>query len=231
MIENMPIWIDYVFLLAFILSLVLFYRSNNNSLSIVFIILIWSVIHGLLAYLGFYQDMEATPPRFALILIPTLLVIALCFTKKHQNWILRNRNTQVSTFIHLVRIPVEIVLFQLFIYKMVPELMTFEGRNFDILAGLSAPVIGFLYANKKLGKKTLLIWNTMGLLLVSFILVNGILSAKLPFQVFAFEQPNLAVMYFPYVLLPATIVPLVLWTHLTDIIKLLHELNHGKNLT
>ena len=29
-----------------------------------------------------------------------------------------------------------IILWQLFLYQMIPELMTFEGRNFDILAGI-----------------------------------------------------------------------------------------------
>src|ERR1700722_12271668 len=43
------------------------------------------------------------------------------------------------SLVHIVAIPVEIVLYWLFIYKAIPKLMTFEGRNFDILSGLSVP--------------------------------------------------------------------------------------------
>ena len=57
-----------------------------------------------------------------------------------------------------------------------------------------------------------------------FILVNGLLSSELPFQQFGFEQPNRGINFFPFVLLPATVVPIVIWTHLSDIIKLRKEI-------
>lgn len=101
--------------------------------------------------------------------------------------------------------------------------MTFEGRNFDILAGLTAPVVGMLILTKRAGNGLLIAWNAVSLLLVSFILINGILSVELPFQQFGFEQPNRAVTYFPFVLLPAVVVPIVVYTHLTDLILLLKE--------
>lgn len=98
--------------------------------------------------------------------------------------------------------------------------MTFKGRNFDIIMGITAPIVGLLLLIQKLNKKALLVWNYIGLVLILFILANGILSAELPFQQFGFEQPNRGINYFPFILLPATIVPIVIWTHLSDIIKL-----------
>ena len=56
--------------------------------------------------------------------------------------------------------------------------------------------------------------------LILFVFANGILSSELPIQMFGFEQPTTAPNYFPFILLPATIVPIVIYTHLTDIIKL-----------
>jgi hypothetical protein len=49
-------------------------------------------------------------------------------------------------------------------------------------------------------------------------------NTELPFQQFGFAQPNRAVNYFPYVLLPDTIAPIVIWTHISDIIKLRKEI-------
>jgi branched-subunit amino acid transport protein len=103
---------------------------------------------------------------------------------------------------------------------MVPELMTFKGRNYDILVGISALLVGLLVFKKHVSTQGLLLWNVVGLFFVCFILINGILSAELPFQQFAFDQPNRALSYFPYVFLPAIVVPIVIYTHITDIMKL-----------
>ena len=120
-----------------------------------------------------------------------------------------------------IRILVEISLYLLFLRHQVPALMTFEGGNLDILAGLSAPLIGWLYARARIGKRGLLIWNTLCLLGVLNALTRALLSAPFPFQQFAFHQPTVAILYFPYVLLPAFLVPAVLFCHLATYRKLL----------
>jgi len=220
MIENLPRWIELLFLVTVVATIVFFHFSNGKTKAVTVTIVIWSFLQSVLAYQGFYQNTTAMPPRFALLLIPSTLFIVYGILPKQQNWVLKKRDSRISTFLHTVRLPVEIVLFGLFANKMIPELMTFEGRNFDIIMGITAPVIGLLLINRKLNTKVLFVWNIVGLLLVSFILFNGLLSAEVPFQQFAFDQPNRAVAYFPFVLLPATVVPIVIWTHISDIIKL-----------
>ena len=224
MIENLPNWINLLFIVTCILTIGLFYYSNGKPIKLTLLIIIWSVIQSVLAYMGFYQITDTIPPRFAFVLIPTTLLIIYGLLPKQQKWFFNQRDTKISTFLHSVRLPVEIVLYGLFTNKMVPELMTFEGRNYDILMGITAPIITWLYINKKINKKILFIWNIIGLALVFFILFNGILSSELPFQQFGFEQPNKGINYFPFVLLPGTIVPIVIWTHLSDIIKLRKEI-------
>lgn len=214
------IWVELVFYLAFGLSLLFFYLANGRSLKWLVYLLLWSALQGILAYSGFYENTTATPPRFALVLLPTTLFIILGLRKKALDWLALHRQRQWSTLLHSVRIFVELALWGLFMEELVPELMTFEGRNFDILAGITAPLITLLYFRFGLSDRLLLAWNVIGLLLVLFILVNGILSAELPFQQFAFEQPNKAVALFPYIWLPSVIVPLVVWTHLSDILLL-----------
>nr|MBP9884195.1 hypothetical protein [Chitinophagales bacterium] len=114
--------------------------------------------------------------------------------------------------------------FWLFVNKTVPELMTFEGRNFDILSGLTAPIIFYLgFVTKQLDRKVILIWNFICLGLLINIVVVAILSAPFPFQQFAFDQPNIAVLYFPFNWLPSCVVPLVLLSHLVIFRKFINE--------
>ncbi|MEO0506233.1 MAG: hypothetical protein AAF090_08785 [Bacteroidota bacterium] len=223
MIDNLPIWIDVLFIIACILTILLFHYGNGKPLKVTLGIVLWCIGHSVLALNGFYQITDSIPPRFGLVLVPSALLIVYGLLPKQQDWLLEKRNMVISTFLHIVRVPVEIVLLGLFLNQMIPELMTFEGRNFDIVMGITAPIIGFLLLKKRISKKALLVWNIVGLFLVTFILVNGILSAELPFQQFAFDQPNRGISYFPYVLLPATIVPIVIWTHLSDILILLKK--------
>ncbi|MFT4524050.1 MAG: hypothetical protein ACI85F_000191 [Bacteroidia bacterium] len=220
MIPNLPSYINWVFLAVAIYTIVMFYFSNGKNLKATLAIIAWSVLHCSLAYTGFFINTEALPPRFTFVLLPATLAIIYSVLPKQRASIISNRDFRVSTFLHTVRIPVEICLFLLFSHGMVPELMTFEGRNFDILAGITAPVIGFLFLKNWIGTKGMIAWNAVSLGLVLFILVNGVLSTELPFQQFAFDQPNRAMMYVPFVLLPATVVPIVVFTHITDILKL-----------
>ena len=226
MIENLPIWIDFTFIVTCLLTIILFHFSNGRPKKLTLLIIVWSIMQSILAYIGYYQNTDSVPPRFGLVLIPTTFLIIYGLLPKQQKWFSEVRQTKISTFLHSVRLPVEIVLFGLFTNKMIPELMTFEGRNFDILMGITAPIFGWLFIKEKVSKKILMGWNIIGLILVLFILFNGILSAELPFQQFGFEQPNRGINYFPFVLLPATIVPIVIWTHLSDMIKLREEIEN-----
>jgi len=116
---------------------------------------------------------------------------------------------------------VELVLYWLFLHQAVPELMTFAGRNFDILAGITGPFVAYYGVKKQmLGRKTLIGWNLIALALLFNIVIHAVLSAPFAFQVLAFDQPNVAVLYFPFSWLPGFVVPLVLFSHLVAIRQL-----------
>ena len=224
MIENLPIWIDLTLIFTCVLTIILFHFSNGGPKKLTLLIIVWSIMQSILAYIGFYQNTDYIPPRFGLVLIPIICLIIYGLLPRQQKWFFETRQIKISTFLHSVRIPIEIVLFGLFTNDMIPELMTFEGRNYDILVGVTAPIIGWLSLKEKISNKILKVWNIIALFFVVFIFFNAILSAELPFQQFGFRQPNRAVNYFPYILLPATIVPIVIWTHISDIIKLRKEI-------
>lgn len=158
-----------------------------------------------------------------LIGLPQLATMILFLTSSGRKFI-DSLPQQTLTWLHTSRIVVEIVLYFLFVHGAIPQLMTFEGRNFDIIAGMTAPLIA-LFGDKKqpLNKKIILGWNIICLLLVLNITIIAVLSLPTPFQRFAFEQPNIAVSYFPFNWLPAFVLPVVIFSHLAVIRQLIHK--------
>jgi hypothetical protein len=112
-------------------------------------------------------------------------------------------------------------LFWLFVHNTIPRAMTFEGRNFDILSGLSAPLVYYFgFVKQKLNHTILIVWNAGCIFLLLNVVVSAALSLPERFQSFGFEQPNIAVGYFPFLLLPAILVPLVLFSNAAAIRQL-----------
>ncbi|MEO6135803.1 MAG: hypothetical protein ABIP35_11665 [Ginsengibacter sp.] len=155
-------------------------------------------------------------------ILPTILTVIYLFATQKGRQFMDSLPLKNLTYLNVVRIPVEVVLFWLFLNKAVPEMMTFEGWNFDIIAGITAPVIAYFgFTKTKLNRKTILVWNFICLGLLINIVVIALLSTPSPIQRFAFEQPNIAILNFPFSWLPTCIVPMVLFGHLTSIRQLL----------
>jgi hypothetical protein len=102
--------------------------------------------------------------------------------------------------------------------------MTFEGRNFDILSGITAPIIYYLaFRDGKVNRALLIAWNLGALALLTNIVTIAVLAFPSPFQTVGLHQPNIGVTYFPYVWLPAVIVPIVFFCHVTSLWRLISE--------
>lgn len=221
MIENLPFYISGVFILTTFATILLFFHAAKYSKPVIGIVVIWMLVQGVVSYSGFYLVTNTIPPRFALLVAPPLvLIIGLFSTTRGRNFI-DSLDLKMLTWLHVVRVPVELVLLWLFQNGQVPEIMTFEGRNFDILSGITTPLIVYFgFIKNSLSKNVILAWNFICLLLLFNIVGTAVLSAPFPFQQFAFDQPNVGVFYFPFVWLPGLIVPTVLIAHLSAIRRL-----------
>jgi hypothetical protein len=226
--ENLPIHIAIIFGLTTFLTILLFYKASNNSNSTLILLLTWLAVQAIAALSGFYTVTDTIPPRFFLLVLPPLLVIiGLFITTKGKKYI-DGLDTGILTLLNTIRIPVEMVLFWLFINKTIPELMTFEGRNFDIVSGLTAPFIYYFgFVKKIISNRIILTWNLICLGLLINIVTNAALSAPSFLQKFAFDQPNIAILYFPFNWLPSCVVPIVLLSHLVSIRKILKEIRQN----
>ncbi|GAB3689508.1 hypothetical protein GCM10027592_06010 [Spirosoma flavus] len=233
--EPTPLWLDAGFVLTTLVTLYFLYvafgRASKRKTAWILISLGWLTFLAILAYQHFFQQLTGFPPRFVLTIGPPfLLIICLFSISKSRAWI-RGLPLSTLTFIHVVRVPVELMLYSLYLYQQIPELMTFAGRNFDVLAGLTAPVMAWLvFRRKSVSLRWLLLWNVVAVGLLFNIVIQAILAAPLPFQQLAFDQPNVAVLKAPYVWLPGFLVPVVFFSHAVSLLQLISALRRNGGL-
>ena len=228
MMEGLPAYVSPFFIATTFLTVgFLFYavkQAGTDSLPaklLLFLIAFWLVFQASLAFGGFFQVTSAMPPRiFAYAAFPALLT-AILFVVFFPRTLIDRLPLRTLTLLHVIRVPVEITLLWLFQSGQIPQAMTFEGRNLDVLSGLSAPLIYFVAFRKGSPNRPLLIaWNIVALLLLTNIVATAVLAFPSPVQSIAFDQPNRAIMYFPFNWLPAVVVPIVFFSHIASLRKL-----------
>lgn len=211
--ETLPIYVYVVFVAAIMFAVYFFSKASKSKLLLIFM-LTWMAFTGVLAWYGFFENTSLLPPRFLVaVLPPLLLLVTLNSTRKGIEWLIKF-DLHLITKIQVFRLFMELTLYWLFLHKLAPELMTFEGRNFDIIPALTSIFIYYLaFKRGKSNYKLLLYWNVISLFILVFTVINGVLSAPGPFQQFAFEQPNKGILYFPFIWLPAVAVPIAYYCH------------------
>ena len=227
--ESVPSYVSTVFILTTFAAVAFLLQAVKSvglrklpSQILVFLLPLWIFFQAVISIGGFYQNAsEMPPPIFLFGVLPAMLTILAYFIFFRETFI-NKLSLRLLTMLHIVRIPVEIVLLWLFYNGQVPQLMTFEGKNLDILSGILAPIVFLIVFRGDKTKRTLLIgYNILGLILLANIVSIAALSIPSPIQQLAFEQPNRAVTFFPYSWLPTIIVPIVLFSHLAALWKLL----------
>lgn len=217
------IWMGTLLIAFFCLYwLFLAFRAVDATKANRFLIvgLAYIVLQCVLAATGFFYNFPLKPIGLFLGgILPALLCLIYAF-KKHKAMLLQLSSAHL-TRLHTIRVPVEIGLYVLFLANTLPVEMTFEGRNFDIVAGITAPFVAYFGIQKGMMSSTLqLIWNVVCLLLLANIVITAALSIVSPFQVFGHAQPNWAALNVPVILLPTFIVPSVLFAHLVCVMQL-----------
>lgn len=193
-------------------------RKNRYLLYTILILAAWLSFTGVMSNMGFFSDFEILPPpMFINLLIP---IAGIVF------WIKRPATKEILAGIPLFwlpalqafRIPVEIFLWCLFMVQLLPEQLTFEGYNFDILSGILGLVLAILmYRGLRKSTMWLRLYNFLGLALLFTIVLMSILSMPTPFRQFMNEPSNVIMTIFPFIWLPAFLVPFAFGLHLLSL--------------
>ncbi len=192
------------------------YQIPLKTLAI--IIATWLVFLVVLSVSGFLNNFSTFPPRIMLVLLIPLLILIWFLVSKHSNQVVTRVSPIWIVKMQVFRVVVELFIWWAYLQQDLPVQMTFEGRNFDILVGLTAPPVAMQWL--KTGKEKpwlVLTWNILGLMVLLNIIVTAILSMPTPNQYFFNEPANTLVARFPWVYLPGILVTLAIALHLISI--------------
>jgi hypothetical protein len=184
---------------------------------------VWLVVTGILAGAGVLARFDVRPPPFVIVFVTTVLgTAALAWSP------FGRRFATELPFVALIgfqafRLPLELVMHQAAAARIMPEVMTFTGYNFDIVTGITALLIG-LYAwrsKRPLPRPLIAVWNFAGQILL-FVIVGVAFAATPVFRAFGDGQVNTFVTEFPYIWI-AVSVAAALFGHIVTLRKLIAE--------
>jgi hypothetical protein len=194
----------------------------NHSTSLRWIVAVmtgWTIVTGVMAHSGMLANFTSLPPWIPILVLAQLAFIfwlGWC-----SSW--SDRLMQIPQVIlvglQCFRIPVEVLLATLATQRLLAIEMTYYGRNFDVLAGVTAVVLAIWL--KRRGEEPLrlvvLAWNLMGLSLVTVVLMHGLLSVPYPSQLLHLSVPTFVIASFPIIWLLTVLVPIAYLLHLASI--------------
>lgn len=123
------------------------------------------------------------------------------------------------------RLPLELLMHGASAEGLMPIQMSFSGRNFDIVTGTTALLLGVAMTawRGRVPPWLVAAWNVLGTLLLANVLVIAILSAPTPLRVFMNEPANVWITHAPWVWLATVFVPAAIAGHVVIFRKLRME--------
>lgn len=161
------------------------------------------------------------PPRIPLLLIlPVFGFTAYFFASGRFKGIIAAVPPAWVVYTQSFRILVELLLLGLYLNGILPRAATFEGYNYDIVAGLTAPLVAWAGISRGLLPRVgLLLWNIAGCCTLAIIVFVAITHAYFPAM---WPGSHLSIAdfgSFPYTLLAGFLMPLAVFLHVLSIVQ------------
>jgi hypothetical protein len=171
---------------------------------------IWLFVVSAAGYSGALLP-EGGPPLPFAILVVSILVIGVAMARsKVGDRFARGLPLAALVGFQGFRLPLELAMHRANTEGLMPIQMSYSGRNFDIVTGVTAIVLAIALSLTSVPRWVVWAWNVLGLLLLANILAVAIASTPM-FAYFGRDRLNVWVMWMPYTLLPAVMV-LAAWT-------------------
>ena len=159
------------------------------------------------------RDWDATPPPFALLIVGIVAVSLLVALGEYGRRLAVGLPLWTLVAVQGFRLPLELAMHAMYERGVMPEQMSYSGRNFDVVTGVTALIVALLVRSGLAGTKLVAAWNLVGLGLLINIVTIAILSTP-RVQYFGPDRLNVWVTYPPFIWLPAIMVTAALAGHL-----------------
>src|SRR5688500_4597450 len=156
---------------------------------------------------------EFTPPPFAYLVGGIVILAVALASGTYGRRLALGLPLWALVGYQAFRLPLEIAMHAMYERGVMPVQMSYSGRNFDIVTGISALVVAALVRWGHAGRGVVLAWNILGLALLVNIVIIAIISTP-RIQYFGPRATNFFVAYPPFVWLPAVMVLAALAGHL-----------------
>ena len=214
----MTLAVDLVFIAqVLVLAGILVWRRARIGVGLA----IWLGVLAVLAGQGYFLEFQSMPPRLTLAGLLPLVAGLLMLPTHGTRHFLAVTPPERLIYLQSFRIVMEIILWALAVQGRAPKLMTFEGRNIDILVGLTAIPIGWMVVERRAWPVWVAAaWNVVGILILANVVIHAQLALPTPFRAFVTEPSTAFLATFPYIWLVGFLVPFAFWLHAGSLVQL-----------
>lgn len=180
---------------------------------------LWQIYIFAIASTGILQDFNLPPKFVILLIVPAFTFTGIFLYKNRKNSWIDTLSLSQLTYLQSFRIAVETLFVFSVAQGVLHQNVTIEGYNYDMLIGLSAPIVAYFFVDKSLNLKILKAWNILGLLVLASVIFVFFTSIFFP----AFYGPDYTTFpssfgTYPYVLIAGFLMPLAVFIHFLSII-------------
>ena len=166
---------------------------------------LWLFVVSAASYSGALLPRGGPPLPFVVMVVSIFAVGALLARSRIGERLASGLPLAILVGFQGFRFPLELAMHRAYTEGLMPIQMSYSGRNFDIVTGITAIVLAMAMALTNVPRWVVQAWNLLGLVLLFNILGVAILSTPM-FAYFGPERLNVWVMWMPYTLLPAVMV-------------------------
>lgn len=177
----------------------------------------WASYAAAVGYFGPRFLPAGASPLPMLLAIPAVILVMFCARSQFGGELAQAIPAYALMGLESVRIGIEVFLHQLWLAGLVPAILTYDGANFDLLIGLSAPVVAWLLLTGRLAPRGAIAWSVIGIAMLVNVVVLSILTTPGPTHFITSDVANQAVTLFPYTFIPGLLAPLAVLLHVLAI--------------
>lgn len=185
--------------------------ARRAALWSVLLAAVWLLITWTAAASGILRAWDRVPPPFA-FLVAGVFTLAGAISLGPLGARLATLPLQALVGVQAFRLPLEVAMHAMYERGIMPGVMSYTGRNFDILTGITAVIVAALLASGMAGRLLVAVWNILGLALLLNVIVVAILATP-TIRYFGNAELNTWITYPPFIWLPGVMVVAALAGH------------------